>query len=200
MQIKSVKIVSGVFAAIILGAIGSGIWEKILSPVLSVCSEAIINLISSISISYKNSIYSNAANGFHEKHSLTLLIWFLFAIVGLYCGMFLRMLIKKDKKVEKSTFDAFMSKSFFYIFAFLTLIVISMAAFMGIKENYTNKITTWSLRSIEILSFNISNETYCELKSSFYKIENAKDFYDFYEKLQTISGKYNVKIPQFDPL
>ena len=56
------KLIIGGIATIILGAIGSGVWEKLLSPLLSSIGGSISSFLSSVSTSYSDSLYSRAAN------------------------------------------------------------------------------------------------------------------------------------------
>lgn len=77
---KSLKIIVGVIATIILGAIGSGLWERFLGPTLDWLTKASIGTIARGYGSYRDLIYASAAKGFHEAHSLalyTLVIGFL---------------------------------------------------------------------------------------------------------------------------
>lgn len=63
MKNKYTRIFFGIVATIFLGAIGSGVWEKFLSPVSSSTTTFIASLFSSLSDSYANSLYENVGKG-----------------------------------------------------------------------------------------------------------------------------------------
>src|SRR5664280_2405003 len=69
---SAAQIVGGIIAAIILGAIGSGVWERFLAPASDATYRVLVGLISTVSLSYKDSIYEAAARGFNESYSLQL--------------------------------------------------------------------------------------------------------------------------------
>ncbi|MFA5906619.1 MAG: hypothetical protein WC836_22005 [Desulfobacula sp.] len=71
------KIIAGVVATVILGAVGSGVWERLLAPGLDWLFRVIVAAISWVSLNYKNGIYHAAALGFHETYSFR-----AFALIG----------------------------------------------------------------------------------------------------------------------
>lgn len=58
--------------AIVLGAIGSGVWERLLGPALSYAQHGLFNIANILSRSYSGYVYSEIAKGFHEEAALTL--------------------------------------------------------------------------------------------------------------------------------
>ncbi|QOY53140.1 hypothetical protein [Candidatus Sulfurimonas baltica] len=55
------KIIAGMLATIILGAIGSGFWERILSPGFDKLQYFVVNKISFFYTGYLDSIYEDAS-------------------------------------------------------------------------------------------------------------------------------------------
>ncbi|QKQ25157.1 hypothetical protein [Candidatus Reidiella endopervernicosa] len=75
MNFKTIlKVIVGIIVTIVLGAIGSGVWERILSPALDWIYRFSVGLISKVSIDYKNNIYEAAEMGFHEDFSFRLFL------------------------------------------------------------------------------------------------------------------------------
>ena len=70
---KYYKIIAVTFGTIILGAVGSGVWEYILDPFVSASTKAILNIATLGVKSFKNDLYIEVAKGFHEKASYLLL-------------------------------------------------------------------------------------------------------------------------------
>ncbi len=95
---KYLKIIFAAILTIILGAIGSGVWERFLSPAFDKTREIIINVMNYFVISYKDSIYADAAKGFHEYSADSLYCLVLICIVSLYLVM---LLIIRDIRARK---------------------------------------------------------------------------------------------------
>ena len=82
MKLQTVtKVLGGFAAAILLGAIGSGVWERLLSPLLDGGYRATVDLVSHVSVAYKDNIYLAASKGFREDLSLR-----TFSLVGVLCA------------------------------------------------------------------------------------------------------------------
>ena len=62
-KITTKKAILGILATIILGAIGSGLWEIALSPLFKLIVNSVVDFFSSISISFENSIYTKVGDG-----------------------------------------------------------------------------------------------------------------------------------------
>jgi hypothetical protein len=122
MKIKKIfKRIGAIIGIILLGAIGSGFWSKILSPACSWVVDKIIRAVGAISISFKNYVYLNAAKGFHEAHSLSLLFLFLGMITGLYIGMLIIRYMTKFGKPREKFLSFARSNKEFILFHFFVL-------------------------------------------------------------------------------
>lgn len=77
------KVVIGFAAAIFIGAIGSGVWEYVLEPSLKSSSNFILRLATLGIDSFKDDLYKEISNGFHEKPSLSLLSSFSAIYIGI---------------------------------------------------------------------------------------------------------------------
>jgi hypothetical protein len=75
------KIIGAIAGTIILGALGSGLWESALKPVLGSTRDVALNVISFGMISIKNSSYSQTAKDLHEETSLSVLFYVILAVV-----------------------------------------------------------------------------------------------------------------------
>jgi hypothetical protein len=203
---KLLKVFGTLAAAILIGAIGSGVWETLLKPLLQNTAETIVVLFSWVSSTFKDSVYREAAVGFHEKYSLTLVIF----IYGVTSGVLfiklnenlLRSWLRKNLKASKEM-DDITTKSMminFFIVAILTLSILSMGIFITARESYINRITTWSLTSIERLNTSVSASEYAELKTQFYRVNDANDFYAFHLNLKQAADQKGVKLRAFEPL
>ena len=200
MNKKILKWVVGGFGIIFLGALGSGLWSEFLSPARSWLVDKIIRSISALSISFKNYIYANASKGFHEEHSLTILVVFLGSLAGVYTAILIvRYTLRLEKPREK--IRSFMgSRKEFVFFNFIVLIVLVGTFFTAIQSTYSNKITMKSLNSIEIITPYIDSKDSLLLKSEFLRVKTCADYEAFYSKTQNLAQKYKIELPLLKPL
>ncbi|EGR2464993.1 hypothetical protein DYC54_17610 [Vibrio cholerae] len=104
---KYIKLTLGTIGAIVIGAIGSGVWEYILQPVLKNGSNAFLELATLGAESYKDDLYQEVAKGYQEKASFSLLLSFNALLVSAYlviCGIMVlkgKEVIKKERKLLK---------------------------------------------------------------------------------------------------
>ena len=82
---KILKILFGIVSTIILGAIGSGVWERLLSPALGEFGNFLTTTISSISERYSNSIYTDASFVIsYDQSRVVVLLLMFFVLTGLF--------------------------------------------------------------------------------------------------------------------
>ena len=200
------KYLGYIVGAIILGAVGSGVWDKILSPIWNMLIDGIVKLFSLVSVSFTNSIYYEAAKGFHEQHSLMLLMFFL----GMTCGVYLGLLVgiikvrRRDEDeadtLKDTIYSFFRSNRNFIGFSFIVLIILILFVFTSIQMSYVNKVTTNSLNSISIVAPHIGIQQTLELRSMFHSIQTSDDYKDFYEKMKKLEETFKLKLPVSAPL
>ena len=197
-----IKISLGVLGTILLGAIGSGLWERFLSGTVDSVVDLSIVIVSSIFNSYKDGIYETASLGFHESYSLLLIMLFVMLMPLAYLRL-LRMHpieVKRRRTSENKVGDFIVSeKGYKFIFG-LTITVMILCVFIISKISYTNRVVTYSMRSIDIVKPYISNNEYDLLKSQFYQVRNTDDYTMFNDKVKRISNKHNLKLPENEPL
>lgn len=193
---KPLKIVFSILGAIIIGAIGSGVWEKILSPVFSYILQYINKFISSLFESYRDSIYSAAASSLADDYSfrsfivatlLTALI--LLVTTTITCNPFKTSL----SSVSPSTKDRLQQLPLLVSLAFCATVLISTSRHESIKK--TNSYCT---RSLHIVRPYITEPEYHKLYSDFYQIKNAVQFNDLNKKLIDISKNHKLRLPEFE--
>lgn len=76
MNNKKVKLIIGILGTIILGAIGSGLWDLALEPALTWCGRTFFTIATLGLSQLRNEIYIDIAKGFHEALSILLVIFF----------------------------------------------------------------------------------------------------------------------------
>jgi hypothetical protein len=200
MKNKFLKGLGFVFSAIILGAIGSGVWSEFISPIWNIFVDITVRIFSFLSESFKDSVYSNASKGFHEEFSLVLFS----VVVGFISGLAFTALLSRISSLFKKTggkIDNFMfSKKLLIILSFFVLVFFIMTSFYLFRASYVNKITTSSLNSIDIISPYVGIQKTLELRSKFHKIKNSADYKQFYQEMKVLNEEYKVDFTLFEPL
>ena len=193
---RLLKIVGSLAAAIILGAIGSGVWEKILSPAISWLSSATAEFISTFSSSYENSIFQRAARDMTDLYPVKIVFLILFIIgFSLVTSMLLQLLAKYSfqERTQRRLKFLLGANGLFLGIAIVVMSFISIA-----KVDAAQKIKEKSFRSLEILRPYIGEQEYLVLRSTYYSIDNKSDFDVFRSLVRTHAGKINKKVPLLD--
>lgn len=106
-QNRKLKFLWGALYIIIFGIIGSGIWDKLISPNIDIIIQWFISIYSNLSEGYMDSIYSKVGDGNKEQFSFMSYaifssIWVTFLLIGLFVFLFIlphhyRILFSKDE-------------------------------------------------------------------------------------------------------
>ena len=175
---RFLKVIGGISAAIILGAIGSGVWEKALSPALSWLSATTASGIASVSTTYADSIYQRAARDATDLYPMRLsLVAMVLLGLALVTGIFFRTLSRftvVDEHVRRRLNRAFNVQGLVMGLALILAAFVSM-----VRLDAASKIKESSLRSLEILRPYVGEPAYFRLRSDYYSIESKNDFAAF---------------------
>ncbi|HAS8112859.1 TPA: hypothetical protein I7666_06085 [Vibrio vulnificus] len=183
-----IKILGGIFATIFLGAIGSGLWERFLSPFFDWASLKTVSIISSLSNKYLDSIYYNAANfepNLVESMFRYLILTSVFSVFFIYS--------LEEKMQARNAIGRFLTSWPVIIFngAFVIVLYVGMVTD---KESYNVKNNVE--RNIEIIRPYLSESEYFHLKSEFLRIEGKTDFTNLNTKLIAHAHENKIKISE----
>lgn len=185
--VKALKIVGATIGTIILGALGSGLWEAVISPSLSMLSSSIAQWMASISTSYEESIFQLAAAGESEMrvYRLQLVVGVLFCMLCFVAPTlsFWRRILDRSR-IQK------------IIFLVLIAAGAMNLAFRIPFVDTAREIRDYSMTSLEILRPHIGEEKYVLLRSDFMQIRNKRDFMEFQQQLETHRKDSGVWLPE----
>jgi len=192
------KIVGGIVGTILLGAIGSGFWERLLAPGLDWIFRTSVQLINSVSLNYKNGIYEAAAKGFHEDYSHRV---FLIGILLLSFFMSIYAARKHEKMNDRFLQRYLRHKEFFQNLAVLLTFAFIVMSFYSVgRHGAINQITTYSIQSLNILRPFVGEKKYLLLKSEFFLIRSFDQFADFNSLIIREANANNLNLPVYEPL
>lgn len=196
-----VKIVLGTVLTIILGAIGSGLWERAIGPGFDAVANFVINAISRLVGTYKDSIYADVAKGFHEQSSMFLHILVLSLLPMGYMIILIRHPIRRKKPGENNRIRKFVrSQRGYYMLIVITLSIMLTFFLSQFRVTYINKVITFSEQSMHILAPYVSNDEMKDLRATYHLVQNRDDYFAFHKRLLKMSKEAGVKLPKFKPL
>jgi hypothetical protein len=178
---KIFKFILGTIGVILIGAIGSGVWEIILAPALKYIGNFITSTISSVSTVYSDSLYSKAANITSSDDSLNAgfliltIIFFSLFIYGLNQN--------KENRIISSLLKFFVEPWQVLSGPIVCGVFIVVTIFLMATDSTIFKIKNYSTKQMEIIRPYIGETQYLILRSDYLQIKNKKDFDSFLKKL-----------------
>jgi hypothetical protein len=197
---RIVRAVLSVLAAILVGAIGSGVWERMVRPAWEWTASKAVDLLGQLSMTFRDSIYSAAASeAFRNRAREHLELSMVFVAVGaLIFLVYIRhrgFTILREALSDIADSPGWRRTYTVLLSALVVGVIIGLA-----RGTYQSRIQSWSLRSIEILGGSTTVEETRKLRAKFFSVESAADFYAFVEAVRAIEQRTGVKLPDFEPL
>ncbi len=190
------EIIAGVMATILLGAIGSGLWEKLLSPFLDYTSEKVIEIASYISNGYLDRLYSNAPN---ISYNGKIFLLFYLVLIFFFFSMFIFSLHSKKENETIGLWIRIYTVLYKGWFAIILWGALLITCYIGSATTMTAiKIDVYSNESMEILRPFIGEKEYLILRSEYLRVDSKDSYILFNEKLKSFSSKYSIKINEYE--
>lgn len=192
MNIKNLlKVVAGIVGTILVGAIGSGVWERMLSPALVYASAEITNFLGEVSNTYSDSVYTSAAS-LYNPFSVRDVVAALFMITFSYT-FFSAIRSKRSNKYVDAiyrmmilAFSGWVGIGYWGIF--LAATTFSLARLKTVEE-----IQSYSQSKMEIVRPYVGEARYFHLRSDYLRIRSKADFDRFLVELD--ESFQEAKIP-----
>lgn len=206
---KTLSLILGLIGTLIIGGLGSGVWEYILKPLFSHSINFILDLSTLGMDTFKNSIYEEISQGFSEKNSIknyTLIIGFL---IGFYLISILSVFRKlrnlkkenepiyidfnSDKDKELTKISLRIKIFLFFVICFSITLLVNTKRLDYINESilYYNKLKT-------IITPYITDKELKLLDSRYAQIKNKEDYQTIINELLKVSESNNIIIKKRD--
>ena len=203
MEIKAIKNkILAVLGIVILGAIGSGIWDWVLSDLFVWTGSSTIKLFSLISSTYIDNLYSEISMGasylyLQEIHALTFSIYFLLPII-VFVSRVLNIKSDDDGDIKKNKNKNSKRK---FNFAVTSLLVIVVFLLLQVWQTHHKVIVSlYFERSIEILSPYISSEEVKLLRSKYRQVNDEKTTHNLKARLEELANENKIILPTIEIL
>lgn len=182
-----------VLGSIVLGALGSGLWDLAVKPMFTFISEFLIDSVLSTFSVVQNYIYEEIASLNREITGRILLAFLMGSLMGVVTSIVIRFFRHTDNNltVAKNSF----SPSRFHVATFgafvlaFTLLTTSKTGYVLTKQNnylQLNRIILPYINEVERL----------KLDSEFSLIKSTDEYNALIEKMRVIAEKNNIDLPK----
>lgn len=198
---KLLSWVGGIAGAVVLGAIGSGVWERCLSQLFDHAVRLIVSGMSLVSNTYKNRIYEEAAKGLHESLSVFVLgLMLALVAVGWLALVITHPVVKKKDEFEDKVW-AFVRSDAGYLAMIVVWLAVSLSSLLKLgTSEYINDVATVTRQSITMLAPHITDSDVKDLWALYSSMTSENDFDVFKAKLETIASEKGVTLPPYPGL
>lgn len=210
-ELKIRKIYS-LFYVILIGAIGSGVWDLFLKNLIYQAGEVLVKIASSFHQGYSDRLYENVGIQFDKLLHLPSFAIIAFIIIFPLCAYFYLTNIinraraaveEKNDKSEINKFEMFIFNQIiehptrFKIALIIPLLLSSLPYIdLLIVSSTNNRATSAVERRLDIVRPYISQIKYYELISSFRLVENRNNLQQLINQIDQIANEQNVKLPE----
>jgi ABC-type Fe3+ transport system permease subunit len=208
---NKMKIFLGVIVTILLGFIGSGLWEVVGRSILNFCSFIVIKIITLGQTTLLDYIYKDMGKGLSEHYSINAYYFplLLFTIVVICVLDILRRKIKKylsksqkEQKITPVDKEKRLSKLnklvFYLILLYIFLFIVSFSDYFVV--NYKDRTRTHFKQCVTICAPYITEKENNLLLSEFALIKSKADYINLNNKIKDIAQQYGLDLPKFNPL
>lgn len=187
---KYIKLVAGILGTILLGAIGSGVWDWVLSDAFSWLGNFVLTIGSSLSQTYLDSLYDDIWKG--SSYSYLKEIYILTFVI--YLMLPTLMVLSKRKRLERSKNSKPRKAPNKFLLAIMICAVGVMLVIKVWETSFSVKSATVLQANISIVSPYITTEKALELNSLLNRVDNQKKAIELKEEIKVLASDNNIKI------
>ncbi|WP_269517426.1 hypothetical protein [Alteromonas sp. BMJM2] len=205
---SSSKIISStkwVLGTIILGALGSGLWELLISDLFSWLSLTSLELASHIFSGFRDDLYKGVSDGAVVSFLKLPATLIAIAMVMVPVFLFLRIFIlssfyqNDDEQAENGQSKKRFITSRRFLASTMAIIIVTYFS-IAFRYIYTAKAANFIEKSVDILAPHISVEKRLNLISNYKSIVDSSDYINVYSELRKLEKKHQVTLPDFEPI
>jgi hypothetical protein len=219
----------GVLGAIVVGALGSGVWQSLLGPAIHFSSRWVLDVASLGLTSYKNGVYQRIAADNQSSVAVTTLldVTALRALISVFVivyGFYLLRTVRLQRQHMLREFldappnpepamsqDALRQKVigdlkllgkmriWLYVLSLLAVVVLSDEFVSVARRGYVNTADAHYHQMLRIVSPYLDAREQAEVESDFAQISSREDYVKVLARLESQCKAHGRTIPKFDP-
>lgn len=197
-----IKKILAIISVIILGAIGSGVWDYLLKPFLKIFPEVILTIITFGIKGLQDNIYLEVAKGFHEIGSILIFTSLIAALTGfLFFGVLAYIQIsQKLSNEDKNTSNqgcpdegivGKIRKRYRFILILVIIFLVVWLNWTWFRVAYINDKVTYYNQLYDTVAPFINEKEQLMIKSNFSQIKNKEDYDVIIDHLKKIANENN---------
>jgi hypothetical protein len=206
------RVTLGVLGSLVVGAIGSGIWERAGDPLYVYCRDAILNLATLGLSSLKDSLYTDVAIGLHERSSSDLfgMAWaaysyfmLILTVATFVTAKFIesRMTERPPAQSRPPARDTIRLVKRVTLYGLLPAIFVmtAISLFTAAKTSYTAKAIGNYNQLINLVGPFVTSNEVLVFNSRFAQVTSAQDYVALNSELRAIAQSHKLRLPKFEP-
>jgi len=201
------KIAATILGTLLLGALGSGLWEIALKPFTQWCGTTILTIATLGSTAIKDDNFREAAKGLHEASSLQLFWLVILGLIGLTSGFHGYVIGRRSARKEtpkvsgNDALERLIQKRYRYqlTLAGCGFLVACLLFISYLKLLQANNAYTFLAQSMSICRPYMDDQQAHILESRFASITGRADYIAVTDELRHIAASKHRKLPDFKP-
>ena len=205
------KVLFGLVGVVFLGAVGSGLWDRALSPAADWASRAVVGALGEAATRYVNHLYSRIGYAQHSEYESNLLYTAFIVVVVVSCLFFLPYFVWVQRRLRRMApapnLPVPKSLDRFIRTRAALAVVLLMAAFnvvayseLLLSSKYTSRTVVWIERSLEIVRPQIADTTFWSLRAQYRSTTDREAFRTLWIRLTAIAALHKIVLPSFTPI
>jgi len=204
---KRPKKLRSLLGLLIIGAIGSGLWDVLFKKIFFKIGELFINMVSYFNRSYVDHIYKSVGKGSNLEFYPSLVV----ILMGIFFPLVVILRMSRYFRREQSNnpanapfsgkLDNYLFKTKRRAFVFMLVLTIPLSFIYTdilIKEFSTVKAYKYIDRSLEIVRPNMADSSFFALRSKFRQIDNKQKLQETLDLIKSIANSHNIDLPSYN--
>jgi hypothetical protein len=186
---------------IVLGAIGSGVWDVVFKPFFSWIAEILLNVATLGLAAIRDEMYVEIAKGTYERAGVALLSMFSGMVFAFFVAITLSLLIfsrMPPSDVKSAFLKSNNRQNLTFVFTLFCGLVAGFILISNIRMIYIVRAANHIGQLQRVIAPFIDGEQRLSIASRVAQISSRNDYEMIINELTSIARKNNVRIPTFD--
>jgi hypothetical protein len=182
-----------VVVTLVLGALGSGLWELALRPALAFFGSAALDIVTLGLDSARNALYADAAHGQFERAAISMMA----AGAGIVAGITTVVLFGRSlrSRLRQSAPQEAPKRSF--VLTLLLVFTTTMVLLLFYRVAYINRAANYVDQLSQIIAPYQTERERLLVRSQFAQVVTRDEYVKLVESLRATAASHALKVPEF---